>query len=81
MIIKFKIFEQIENGKNYNNQQAVDKALEMKLTDKDLQKLLDNDMFGNNNWFELTEEYGIANDYDEAIQLGTEYVEMMYNEE
>lgn len=67
------------DGDWHKNSQAVDKALEMKLTDRHLNKLNEHDGWGNNNWFEILFEDlngnvsgldvdSVSYEYDEAIE-------------
>lgn len=68
-----------ENGTAYKNQQAVDKAIELGLTDKDLDKIGEFDGWHNNNWFVVREydmegnmigdDLGICWNYEDAIQM------------
>jgi len=63
----------------YKNQQAVDKAVDLDLTDENLDKLNEHDGWGNNNWFTIIEvdkdgnccgdDLGICHTYDEAIEM------------
>jgi hypothetical protein len=65
----------------YNNQQAVERATELKYTDKDLAND-DKIVFVNNNWFDIEKSSGdniegtdvIAGEYDEAIQAAKDLI-------
>jgi hypothetical protein len=68
-----------EDGDKFKNQNAVDKAIELGLTDEDLDKLNDHDGWINNNWFCIimvdingdvcSDDLAIGDDYDHAIEL------------
>ena len=64
------------NGEHHRDQQAVDYAIELGYTDKDLSNL----NYDNNNWFEVISDTGestmgdVAYTYDEGIELLLQYV-------
>ena len=76
-----------------SNNQALEKAERLNFTDDDLNKLNLFDGWDNNNWFAVImvdadgnsdgDDYGIAGDYDEAIELlkivAKEQYEKMYS--
>ena len=80
-----------EDGTAYKNQQAVDMATKLGLTDKDLDKIgFDFDGWDMNNWFVIREydmegnmigdDLAICHDYDEAIKLLEEVAQEKYKE-
>ena len=69
----------------YKNVNAVDEAIQRNLTDDDLNKLIEHDGWGNNNWFEVvfiakdnkvdtSRTDDVCYDYDEAIEQLKVYV-------
>ena len=76
-----------EEGDNYRGHKAVEEASYRELNDDDIKVLFDNDMFGNNNWFEivgydkndnnnvLSVDCDVAYEYDEGIEMLKSYVE------
>ena len=71
-----------EDGESYGNEDAVKKAMELKLTDNDLDELGRNDRFNRNNWFLVEYYHEESNEdvevsivpvmYDDAIEIAKE---------
>ena len=74
-----------ENGEHFKNEQAVVEAFNKNLTDEDLVKIGEFDGWHNNNWFVVikvdingkvvSDDFAIAHDYNEIIELLKECAE------
>ena len=72
-----------KNGDHFKNDRAVEEAINMSFTDKQLAKLNNIDGWHNNNWFAITEidsegnigdDIDIAHTYDEAMNVAQEII-------
>jgi len=80
--------EDVKNHYYFEGSDAVEEAYRRSLTDADIDKLMEQDRFLNNNWFDVNDygNYDVAVDaawddtYDEAIALGVQYVNELYDD-